>query len=77
MQAAVDHKRNNAIRDGSRVFDAVCIGFCLLVCVATLYPMYYVFIMSVSDPKEVSAMTVFLYPKGFQLKSYGILFSQS
>lgn len=73
MSTAVIDKRNR-IRDGSRVFDVACILFCTIVCLVTLYPMYYVFIMSVSAPAEVNAMTVFLYPKGFQLHSYALLF---
>ncbi len=73
MSSAVLSKRNR-IRDGSRVFDVLCILFCTVICVITLYPMYYVFIMSVSAPAAVNSMSVFLYPKGFQLKSYALLF---
>lgn len=62
------------IKDGSRAFDVFCILFCTLICIVTLYPMYYVFIMSVSEPAAVNSMSVFLYPKGFQLDSYAILF---
>ncbi|MEG0692187.1 MAG: carbohydrate ABC transporter permease, partial [Oscillospiraceae bacterium] len=63
----------NRIRQGSR-FATFLIYFIVGVCCfITLYPMYYVFIMSISEPKEVLAMNVFLYPKGFYLGSYTML----
>ena len=54
--------------------DVIIILVTLLICVVALYPMYYVFIMSVSDPRSVMAKDIFLVPKGFQLKSYKLLF---
>jgi putative aldouronate transport system permease protein len=39
--------------------------------------MYYVFIMSVSSPEAVNSMSVFFYPKGFQLDSYRLLFKDT
>lgn len=48
--------------------------FTAVVCLVTLYPVYYVFIMSISNPAEVIAMNVKFYPKGFTLDSYGMLF---
>ena len=68
-------KTKSKIKDGSRIFDAFCIFFCALICLVTLYPMYYVLIMSLSEPAAVNSMSVFLYPKGFQLKSYALLFT--
>ena len=41
-------KTKSKIKDGSRIFDAFCIFFCALICLVTLYPMYYVLIMSLS-----------------------------
>ena len=41
----------------------------------TLYPMFYVFILSISDPVEAAAMNVYLWPKGFNITSYRILFN--
>ncbi|MBC8542548.1 carbohydrate ABC transporter permease [Bianquea renquensis] len=70
-------KTKSKIKDGSRIFDAFCIFFCALICLVTLYPMYYVLIMSLSEPAAVNSMSVFLYPKGFQLKSYTLLFKDS
>lgn len=41
----------------------------------TLYPVFYVFILSISDPVEAAAMNVYLWPKGFNITSYRILFN--
>lgn len=70
-------KRRKNVSVGSAAFDIFCIAFCGIICVVTLYPMYYVFIMSVSSPEAVNSMSVFLYPKGFQLESYALLFKDT
>jgi putative aldouronate transport system permease protein len=69
-------KRNynqNAIKEGSPIADFFIYFFTIFICIITLYPFYYVVIMSVSDPVRVAAMDVYLYPKGFQLGSYGLI----
>lgn len=63
----------NAIRQGSRAVDVLFYIMALLVCLATLYPFYFVVIMSISSPSEVAAMNVFWYPKGFFLGSYELI----
>ena len=50
------------------------IVLCILVCFITIYPMYYVFIMSISDPAEAARGAVTLWPKGFYLGSYQTIF---
>lgn len=67
-------KKSRVLQDGSRVTDVVLIAIVLLLCLITLYPFYYVIIMSISDPKEVIARSIDFYPKGFQLDSYMLLF---
>ena len=67
----------NRISEGSKIADAVIIGVVALLCLITLYPFYYVFIMSISDPAEVIARTVTFYPKGFQLDSYKLIFEDN
>ncbi len=67
-------KRRKHVSAGSRAFDIFCVLFCGIACAVTLYPMYFVFIMSVSEPEAVNSMSVFWYPKGFQLESYALLF---
>lgn len=72
MSAAAGKK--GSIREGSKSVDALLCILGGVICAGTLYPMYYVFILSVSDPQEVLAQNIFLYPLGFQLDSYRLLF---
>ncbi|WP_018756936.1 carbohydrate ABC transporter permease [Paenibacillus terrigena] len=67
-------KRNpNAIRQGSVLVDVVLLVIALIICFITLYPFYFVIIMSISNPQEVAAMNVFWFPKGFFLGSYELI----
>lgn len=66
--------KKNKIQEGSRAVDVTLIIVVVLLCLVTLYPFYYVLIMSISDPTEVIARSITFYPKGFQLDSYRLLF---
>ncbi|WP_422659218.1 carbohydrate ABC transporter permease [Paenibacillus sp. EC2-1] len=67
-------KRNpNKIRQGSIMVDIILYAIALMICLITLYPFYYVIIMSISSPQEVAAMNVFWFPKGFFLDSYELI----
>jgi len=58
----------------SFLFDAFIFLFMLLVVAICLYPLLYVFSMSISDPLAAARKEVWLFPKGFSLKSYQIIF---
>ena len=45
----------------------IVVGF---IALATIYPFIYIVSMSISDPLEAAANTIWLFPKGFSLKSY-------
>ena len=60
----------NKIREGSRVADFLVYALTVFVILITLYPMYYVVIMSVSDQVDVLARDVYLYPTDFQFSAY-------
>lgn len=70
-------RMSNINRDGSIISDVIIYVITTIICILTLYPMYYVFIMSISDPNEVMAKSIFLYPKGFQLDTYRLLIGNS
>lgn len=55
---------------GSRLFDVVNVTFMLAVVFVTLYPMYYIAIISVSDGNEVLQGNVWIWPKGTNLETY-------
>lgn len=48
---------------------------CSLAAIATVYPMYYVLIMSISDPMEVVKGNIFFWPRGLYLGSYRVIMS--
>lgn len=55
---------------GSRVFDYINVVFMLSVVFVTLYPMYYIAIISLSDGNEVLHGNVWIWPKGANLETY-------
>lgn len=63
----------NKIREGSRA--ATILIYCCIVaiCFLTIYPMYYVLILSLSEPSAAMTMKVYTIPKGFSLDSYKVL----
>ena len=71
--AETNYSRNK-IKQGSKVIDVIFIAIATFLCFITLYPMYYVLIMSISDPIEVATMNVHFYPKGVILDSYKVIF---
>ena len=56
--------RRNAIREGSRAADLAMYAVAGLAAFVTVYPMYYVLILSLSDPVFASTMQVYWWPKG-------------
>lgn len=44
-----------------------------LIALITIYPMYYVLILSVSEPSAAATMHVYMIPKGFDLSAYKAL----
>lgn len=63
----------NRIREGSRLATVILYVLAIVVGFVTLYPMYYVLILSVSEPSAAATMKVYTIPKGFTLASYSLL----
>ena len=72
MNFAGTHR--NSIREGSRIADGAIYAAALLIAFVTLYPMYYVLILSLSAPEYASTMQVYWLPKGFYLGGYQKIF---
>lgn len=70
-------KRNNKIREGSRLADAIIYIIATIVAFITLYPLYYVLILSLSKPEAAATMRVYWFPKGFYLGGYERIFSDT
>lgn len=67
------HHNRNKIREGSPIATAIIYIIITLICLTTLYPVYYVFILSISEPSAAATMKVYLFPKGFALDAYTML----
>jgi putative aldouronate transport system permease protein len=66
-------KNRNKIREGSPIATVIMYALAAVVVFITLYPMYYVLILSLSDPLQAMTMEVYTIPKGFNLGAYSIL----
>ena len=62
-------KTKNRIREGNPAVTVLLYVLVLLICIATVYPMYYVLILSISAPEYAAKMNVYLVPKGFSLET--------
>ncbi|MFU1798137.1 carbohydrate ABC transporter permease [Paenibacillus azoreducens] len=56
------------------VYDTVNIAFLTLLLIIVFYPLYFVVIASFSDPSAVGTGKVILFPKGFNLNGYDLIF---
>ncbi|GHU18225.1 sugar ABC transporter permease [Spirochaetia bacterium] len=66
-------KVKNKIRDGNIVASVIMYILAAFVIFITLYPFYYVFILSVSEPHHALTMDVYTVPKGFNLGAYQVI----
>jgi putative aldouronate transport system permease protein len=60
--------------DGSRFLHGIIILLLILLLFITLYPVVYILSMSISEVNAVLRREVILFPKGFSLKSYTLVF---
>ncbi|MBE1445895.1 carbohydrate ABC transporter permease [Paenibacillus sp. OAS669] len=58
-----------------KIYDIVNFTFLAVLFVIVLYPLYFVVIASFSDPSAVGTGRVFLFPKGFNLNGYELIFN--
>lgn len=59
-----------------KLFDLINVAIMSFLLFATLYPLYFVMIASVSDPFEVTRGNVFVLPKGLHLEAYKNVFNE-
>lgn len=58
-----------------RIFNWVCNAFLLLFVIIVAYPLWFVVVASFSDPVYVNNGTFLLYPRGFTLDGYEMVFA--
>ncbi len=71
------NNNKNKIKEGNILADIVIYIAVTLICIITIYPMYYVLIRSVSDPAQASIGNIYFFPKGFDINSYKMIFSDA
>lgn len=59
------------------LFDTVVIILAAIIGLITVYPMWYVIVMSLSDPVLASGSGVWFWPKGFSVKSFEIVVQEA
>lgn len=57
-----------------RIFKAFNISFLFIALMVVLYPLIYIVSASVSDPAQVNSGEMWLFPKGFTLEGYKLIF---
>ena len=67
----------NRVREGSRIATVIMYAIAVFVIFITIYPMYYVFILSLSEPRYALTMQVYTIPRGFNLTAYQMLVADS
>ena len=55
---------------GDKVFNVINTVIMILVCIAIVYPLYYVLLASVTDPVVVSSGKFLLYPEAWYTNGY-------
>lgn len=74
--SAKSHTLNRPMR-GEHLFTAIVYLFVILVIFIVAYPLYFIIIASLSDSRLVASGQVYLYPKGFTLAGYEVVFNDS
>lgn len=67
-------KRKRKLSFGDRVFEIAVVVLVILMCILVLYPIYYMFIVSISSGSAVLRGEVTLLPKGINLGAYQAVF---
>lgn len=63
-------KKKMKLSAGDRIFVAVNVTVMLLVCIAIVYPLYYVVLASFTDPVIVNSGKLLLFPESLYLDGY-------
>lgn len=67
--------RKKGIKEGNSIVTAILYVLATLAALVTLYPMYYVLILSLSEPQFAATMKVYILPKGMNLEAYKVITS--
>lgn len=75
----MEKTKKTKIRDsfGDRIYNVVCFSIVLLLVFLVAYPLWFVVMASFSDPMYVNNGTLLLYPRGFQIDGYKMVFENA
>ncbi|MGI6654695.1 MAG: carbohydrate ABC transporter permease [Christensenellales bacterium] len=71
----MNRNKQNVIREGNRIADVIIYMLATIVAFITLYPLYYVLILSLSEPEIAATMRVYWIPDGIYLGGYEKIFT--
>lgn len=58
---------------GEKIGHAIIVVIMMLYALSTLYPLWHVFMYSISDSKQAIGESIFLWPRGFSVQQYIVL----
>lgn len=70
-------RKKNLIKDRGLPSTILLYAVAALIAFVTIYPMYYVLVLSLSTPREALTMRVYWWPKGFFLDGYARILSDN
>ncbi len=73
MNNRVNYSKMNRIKDGSKTATVILYALATIICLITLYPMYYVIIRSISDPLLSLANPPTLLPSGLHFGAFKMI----
>ncbi|MBQ2785600.1 MAG: carbohydrate ABC transporter permease [Oscillospiraceae bacterium] len=65
--------KNALAERGDRGLNIAINVLLVIICIVVIYPLWFVLVASLSDPRAISAGEVFLWPVDFTLDGYGIM----
>lgn len=79
MTAITNNKprHKNKIREGSLIADIIMYAISVFLMFITLYPMYYILIISLSAPEVAITLKVYTHPIGLNFDAYKVLMKNS
>ena len=69
-------KEKNMKKKKQGAFDIIIVVILTIMALITLFPLYYVLIVSVSDPESIANHVPYLWPHVFDFESYKVVFTE-
>lgn len=70
-------KHRKELTASEKIFNGVVAAALIICCIVVIFPLYYMFIVSISDGYAVTRGEIFLWPKGINFSAYKIALGYS